>query len=108
MGFHSVFRLQRVVGFEGFESLFEDVEQFVRHPRRAGADAFLQAARGIQRDRADPVVEQFAHQFARSHSRVADREEESVADRLLDVLVRRRPLCTSPRGRTVPNGWRRK
>ena len=41
MGFHSVFRLQRVVGFEGFESLFEDVEQFVRHPRRAGADAFL-------------------------------------------------------------------
>ena len=69
------------------QSLCQNRNLFPLDERRAGADALLGAAAGVQRDAGDAVIKHFFHEVGTSEARIAIGEVETVSDGLTAVLV---------------------
>ena len=69
------------------QSLRQNRNLFPLDERRAGADALLGAAAGVQRDAGDAVVEHLFHEVGTGEAWIAVGEVETIGDRLTAVFI---------------------
>ena len=69
------------------QSLGQNRNLFPLDERRAGADALLGAAAGVQGDAGDAVIQHLFHKVGTGEARIAEGEIETIGDGLTAVLV---------------------
>ena len=79
--------LHRVVQCKRLQPLRQNRDLFPLNERRAGADALLGAAAGVQRDAGDAVVEHLFHEVGTGEAGIAVGEVETVSDGLATVFI---------------------
>ena len=72
---------------EQFCSVLQQINLMLRHLRCAGTQALSLTASNVKRDCTDAIIQQFSQQLAASHTWIAHSEIESVAHRIVHILV---------------------